>query len=118
MVSVADEPRAPITEPVRISTAAAVEETLTKGRYGVMPALRGYLKPVGEWNEQVVEAKGNKIKVTLNGQVILNADITDAIKNGTPDKQQHPGLQNKSGHIGFLGHGDVVRFRNIRVKRL
>ncbi len=86
--------------------------------YGVMPALRGYLKPVGEWNEQVVEAKGNKIKVTLNGQVILNADITDAIKNGTPDKQQHPGLQNKSGHIGFLGHGDVVRFRNIRVKRL
>ncbi len=86
--------------------------------YGVMPALRGYLKPVGEWNEQVVEAKGNKIKVTLNGQVILNADITDALKNGTPDKQNHPGLQNKSGHIGFLGHGDVVRFRNIRVKRL
>lgn len=86
--------------------------------YGVLPALRGYLKPVGEWNQQIVEAKGNKIKVTLNGQVILNADIGDAIQFGTADKQDHPGLKNKTGHIGFLGHGDVVRFRNIRVKSL
>ena len=83
-----------------------------------MPAKRGYLKPTGEWNFQEVHVKGNQIKVTLNGQVILDGDITDAIKNGTLDKKQHPGLSRRGGHIGFLGHGTVVRFRNIRVKEL
>lgn len=86
--------------------------------YGVMPAQRGYLKPTGEWNYQEVHVKGNQIKVTLNGHVILDGDITDAIKNGTLDQKQHPGLSRRSGHIGFLGHGTVVRFRNIRVKEL
>jgi hypothetical protein len=86
--------------------------------YGVMAAKRGYLKPVGEWNQQEVIAKGTKIKVILNGQVILDADIKDSIKNGTADKQNHPGLSRTKGHIGFLGHGDVLRFRNIRVKKL
>jgi hypothetical protein len=86
--------------------------------YGVIPAKRGYLKPTGEWNEQTVIAKGNKIKVILNGQVILDGDIQEASKNGTMDGNKHPGLMNTKGHIGFLGHGDVVRFRNIRIKKL
>ena len=84
--------------------------------YGVIPAKRGFLKPVGEWNEEVVIAKGSKIKVILNGQVILDGDIKEASKNGTADHKEHPGLHNPKGHIGFLGHGSVVRFRNIRVK--
>ena len=86
--------------------------------YGVIPSKRGYLKPTGQWNQQTVIAKGNKIKVILNGQVILDGDISSSIANGTADGNKHPGLANKTGHIGFLGHGDVVRFRNIRIKRL
>ncbi|MDP4284039.1 MAG: DUF1080 domain-containing protein [Bacteroidota bacterium] len=86
--------------------------------YGVIPAKRGYLKPVGEWNYEEVIAKGPKIKVILNGTVIMDGDITEARKNGTMDHRDHPGLKRDSGHIGFLGHGDVVRFRNIRVKNL
>ena len=50
--------------------------------------------------------------------LILNGDIKEASKNGTADHNNHPGLLNKTGHIGFLGHGDVVRFRNIRIKKL
>ena len=34
------------------------------------------------------------------------------------DHQNHPGLKRTAGHIGFLGHGDVIRFRNIRVRKL
>ena len=86
--------------------------------YGVIPSRRGFLKPVGEWNEEVVMAKGSKIKVILNGQVIMDGDIKEASKNGTADHKEHPGLYNPKGHIGFLGHGSVVRFRNIRVKAL
>ncbi len=86
--------------------------------YGVIPAKRGHLKPVGEWNYQEVIADGDHIKVILNGTTILDGNIREAAKNGTADGKEHPGLFNQKGHIGFLGHGSVVKFRNIRVKEL
>ena len=88
--------------------------------YGVIPAKRGYLKPLGEWNYQEVIAKGNRITITLNGTVILDGDIAEASKNFTEtiDGNKHPGLSNKTGHIGFLGHGSWVAFRNLRIKEL
>jgi hypothetical protein len=54
--------------------------------------------------------------VTLNGAVILDANLDD-VKDPAILKE-HPGLQNKKGHIGFLGHGARVEFRNMRVKEL
>jgi len=86
--------------------------------YGIIPAKRGALKPLGEWNQEEIRVDGSKIKVTLNGQVIVDADLKEATKNGTMDKLDHPGLKRTTGHIGFLGHGSEVFFRNIRVKRL
>ncbi len=88
--------------------------------YGVATAKRGFLKPTGQWNVQEVIADGNKIKVTLNGEVILETDIAKASENNTKtlDGQPHPGLLNKKGFIAFLGHGSHVKFRNIRIKPL
>jgi hypothetical protein len=86
--------------------------------YGVVPAKRGYLKPVGEWNEEEVLARGKRITVKLNGVVIVDADISDAILNGTMDGRDHPGLKRDTGHIGFLGHGSHVEFSRIWIKEL
>jgi hypothetical protein len=86
--------------------------------YGVIPAKRGFLKPTGDWNHEIVVAKGSMIKVILNGETIMEGDIKKSSKDGTMDHNKHPGLLNTSGHIGFLGHGDVVRFKNIRIKKL
>ena len=86
--------------------------------YGVMPAKRGYLKPTGEWNSEEIMVKGTTIKVILNGTVIVDGDYALASKNGTIDHKSHPGLLNKTGHIGFLGHGDIVRYKNMRIKRI
>lgn len=87
--------------------------------YGIIPSKRGYLKPLGEWNYQEVVAKGDYIKITLNGTVILEGNIREATKeNGPADGKEHPGLFNEKGHIGFLGHGSVVKFKEIRIKRL
>jgi HEAT repeat protein len=86
--------------------------------YGVIPARREFLKPVGEWNEEEIWIQGTRIKVTLNGTVIVDGDIAEASKNGTIDHNEHPGLKNTKGHIGFLGHGSILRFRNIRIKTL
>ena len=82
--------------------------------YGVVPAKTGALKPVGEWNYEEVIAIGPFIKVIVNGQLIVDADITDAV----PLWGDHPGLHNKSGFVGFLGHGDPVEFRNVRILSL
>jgi hypothetical protein len=86
--------------------------------YGVVPAKRGHLKPVGEWNVQEVIAKGRRITVRLNGTVIVDADLDEASTPTTMDKRAHPGLKRTQGHIAFLGHGDHLEFRNIRIKEL
>jgi hypothetical protein len=86
--------------------------------YGVIPAKRGSLKPTGEWNYEEVVVKGTSIKITLNGNVITEGDIAVASRNGTLDHKDHPGLSRATGHIGFLGHGSIVKFRHIRIKEL
>lgn len=86
--------------------------------YGVIPARRGFLRPVGEWNYEEVTLQGTKVKVVLNGTTIVDGDIAGPIAGGTIDGKEHPGLKNTKGHIGFLGHGSVVKFRNIRIKEL
>jgi hypothetical protein len=84
--------------------------------YGVVPAKRGSLKPAGQWNSEEIVANGGRIKVTLNGTVIVDADVSKIDK--TPDHQKHPGLHNAKGYICWLGHGDPVAFRNVRIKEL
>jgi len=86
--------------------------------YGVIPSRRGFLKPLGEWNDEEVTAKGTHITIVLNGTTIVDGDIAGPRDNGTMDHKDHPGLKNKTGHIGFLGHGSLVKFRNIRIKEL
>lgn len=86
--------------------------------YGVIPARRDFQNPVGEWNYEEVVIQGTHVKVTLNNTVIVDGDIADARDNGTMDHKDHPGLKNTKGHIGFLGHGSVLKFRNIRIKTL
>ena len=89
--------------------------------YGVVPAKRGFLKPVGQWNSEEICCQGRRVKVTLNGAVIVDADLDEAVKKTggkTLDHQDHPGLKRASGHLGFLGHGDYLEFRNLRVKEL
>ncbi|HAQ21610.1 MAG TPA: hypothetical protein DCR40_20630 [Prolixibacteraceae bacterium] len=86
--------------------------------YGIIPAKKGFLKPVGEWNYQEVMVKGDNIKITLNGTVILEGNMKEASKKGTADHKDHPGLLRHKGYIGFLGHGSELKFRNIRIKEL
>lgn len=84
--------------------------------YGVSAAAKGALKPVGEWNSQEVTANGRQITVVLNGMKILDVNLNEF--NDPAKIAKHPGLFRPRGRIGFLGHGDFVEFRNIRLKEL
>jgi hypothetical protein len=86
--------------------------------YGVIPAKRGYLAPTGHWNQEEITVQGTKFKVVLNGKVIVDGDVKEASANGTPDHNEHPGLANTSGRLGFLGHGHEIEWRDLRVKKL
>jgi hypothetical protein len=84
--------------------------------YDVVAAKRGSLKPVGEWNSEEITAKGRRITVKLNGNAIVDANLDDVKDEAVLKK--HPGLARTKGHIGFLGHGSRVEFRNLRIKEL
>jgi hypothetical protein len=86
--------------------------------YGISPSTGSTeaLRPAGEWNDESILVHGRRVKVTLNGRVIQDADLDAATKAGTLSGKDHPGLRRASGHIGFLGHGDRVEYRDIRIR--
>ncbi|HZT31313.1 MAG TPA: DUF1080 domain-containing protein [Bryobacteraceae bacterium] len=84
--------------------------------YDVIPARQGFKKPTGQWNYEEITANGRRITVKLNGHTLVDADL-DTVKDPAV-LQRHPGLARTTGHIGFLGHGTRVDFRNVRVKEL
>lgn len=84
--------------------------------YDVFAATKDTLKPAGEWNEEEIRIQGSKIRVTLNKTVILEADLSTV--QDPEVLKKHPGLRNTKGHIGLLGHGTLVEFRNLRVQEL
>lgn len=98
--------------------------------YGIIPAKRVVFPGLNVWNTEEIRAVGDRITVTVNGEVILDGNIREATQghNVAPDGEKrnpytvdhlnHPGLFNKSGHVGFLGHGSGIKFRNIRIKDL
>ena len=93
--------------------------------YKVVPAKRGFQKPVGEWNSEEITANGPHITIKLNGTVIVDANLDDvkdeAVLKAHRDLSKPEGsrgIANTTGHIGFLGHGAHVEFRNIRIKVL
>lgn len=82
--------------------------------YTLQAARREGLKPVGEWNEQSITVEDSRVTVALNGVTILDANLDELQK----EHPKHEGVKRRSGHIAFLGHGDAVAYRNIRIKEL
>ena len=80
--------------------------------YGVAPAHRGYLRPVGEWNLQEVTVRGSRVTVELNGTRIADADVAELPSN----LKDHVGKDRTEGFFGFCGHNDPVEFQDVRVR--
>ncbi len=95
--------------------------------YGICVPKHVKFGKLGTWNTQEIRAVGDRIIVTVNGEVVTDCNIREACQghnvapNGekknpyTVDHKNHPGLFNKDGYVSFCGHGPGVRFRNIRI---
>lgn len=93
--------------------------------YGHQPATPEIVKAAGEWNQLVVEAQDQLIRVSLNGEVVNEFNMAE-FTSGTvnPDGSAVPpwlpnppaGMPTK-GYLGFQGkHGDApIHFRNVRI---
>lgn len=86
--------------------------------YGCVPAKRGHLKPVGQWNAEEIMCRGSRVRVTLNGAVILDVDLETLGDKHPSGEPYPPGLKSRKGHVGFDGYGIRTEFRNIRIKEL
>jgi hypothetical protein len=87
---------------------------LTGAIYDVVPPREDVTKPVGEWNQMQITAKGRHVTVVLNGTEIVNANL-DEYKSRAA---RHPGLLREKGHLGLQSHDGRVEFRNLYVKPL
>jgi hypothetical protein len=101
----------------------AKDSELTGGIYRAIAPSKQVYKPT-EWNKFRVELKGERLKVTLNGEVIQDVDLS---KYDQPVKR-HDGSpappvkdRPRKGHIGFqyLSSDNVpVQIRGARLKEL
>lgn len=95
--------------------------------YGIHVPVKLDFGPIRQWHTEEIVAKGDYIKVTVDGTVVTECNIREACQghNVAPDGGQvnpytidhknHPGLFNKDGYISFCGHGPGVKFRNVRI---
>lgn len=82
--------------------------------YGVSPAKRGFTKPAGQWQSMAVLCDGKRVRVTLNGTVVV-----DTATSKHPEAlAEHPGLKRTGGHVGLQYHSTHVAFRNVSIRQL
>jgi serine/threonine protein kinase len=83
--------------------------------YNVVPAAKVNSRQIGEWNAVHITAKGSKIKVIHNGEILVDANLADFAKEYGAS---HPGIFREKGHLGLQSHSNRTEFRNIFVKSL
>jgi hypothetical protein len=80
------------------------------------------VKPAGEWNEAEIKLQNGKLDLFLNGTNVVSTTMWDDNWNkmvaGSKFKQWPAFGTYKKGHIVLQDHGDMVSFRNIRIKTL
>ena len=69
---------------------------------------KNMVKPAGEWNRYTITLKGSQLTVVLNGEQILDLDLSQSAMKDRPAE----------GYISFQDEGKPVWYRNVRIKEL
>ena len=90
--------------------------------YGLYPAARGIVQPVGAWNTARILVNGNQVEHWLNGKRIAayqlgSAEWSERVANSKFKQWPEYGKATE-GYIGLQDHGDRVAYRNIKIRVL
>lgn len=69
---------------------------------------KNMVKPAGQWNRYTITMNGNQLTVVLNGEQIVDIDISKTPLKNRPAR----------GHIGFQDEAKRIWYRNVRIKEL
>lgn len=95
---------------------------MSSSNYDVQAPNQSVVKAAGEWNKSKLVVDGNHVEHWLNGAktvdyTIGSEDWKEKVANSkwkdVPSYAKYP-----SGHIALQDHGGVIKFRNIKVRRL
>ena len=78
------------------------------GLIGAVGPTKNVTKPAGEWNRLTVTAKGNRLKVVLNGEQVIDVDLSTTKAKDKPVE----------GYLGFQDEAKKLWYRNVRIKEL
>lgn len=80
----------------------------------LVPTKQPSLRPLGEWNHQRISVIGSAIKVEVNGEIMLRANLDDLARN----HPHHEDVKRRAGHIALFTQGSPVAYRKIRIREI
>lgn len=94
----------------------------TASHYAIEPAASDETKPIGEWNEGRILARGNTVEYWLNAVKTTEYEIDspewkEQVANSKFSKWKDYATL-KKGHIGLQDHGHRVWYRNLKIREL
>jgi hypothetical protein len=96
--------------------------TSAGSNYAVNPPVKDVTKPVGEWNEARLIARGNHVEHWMNGVKLLEYEIGSADWEARVKASKFgkipPYGRTKRGYIALQDHGNVVAYRNLKIREL
>lgn len=101
---------------------AKKETNIAGSNYALYESDREASKKAGEWNTAKIVANDGKIEHWLNGRKVVSYDIkSDEFKNRVANSKfkNWPNFaQREKGFIVLQDHGDIVSFRNVRIREI
>jgi hypothetical protein len=96
--------------------------TSAGSNYAVNPPVKDVTRPVGEWNEARLIARGNHVEHWMNGVKLLEYEIGSADWEARVKASKFgkipPYGRTRRGHIALQDHGNVVSYRNLKIREL
>lgn len=82
-------------------------KTSSGALYGLLAPTRNAARPAGQWNTLEISARGARIRVTLNGQLVQDIDQTEI-----PATR----MRSLAGYLSLQNHGHGIEFRKLRLE--
>lgn len=96
--------------------------TSAGSNYAMHPPVKDVTRPVGEWNDIRLIVKGTHVEHWMNGVKLLEFEQFSpdwyARVKASKFSEMPPYGRHMRGHLVLQDHGNVVTFRNIKIKAL